>query len=294
MHTLFVREHNRLAGEIKARFCSATDTEIYQLARKLVGATLQIITYREFLPALVGSAAPGIDSIFDSNVDPSISNEFSTVAYRVGHTMLSPQVQFRDENGLAVMNAVPLRDVFFNPGFFDNAAINVDYVIGGQIAQECQEIDVQIIDEVRDHLFADGCLDLASLNIQRGRDHGILGYNSLRKELGLGEVVDFSDITSNTGLQQKLQSVYASVDEVDAWIGGLCEDHAHGVVGELFETIIVDQFERLRDGDKYWFMNDPDVQDPRLNGFWRMQEVSLQRVIQDNTIHTGAANVFFV
>lgn len=62
MHTLWVREHNRLAGLVKGAFCGADDEEIYQLTRKLVGASLQKITYNEFLPELLGSAAPGESS----------------------------------------------------------------------------------------------------------------------------------------------------------------------------------------------------------------------------------------
>ena len=259
-----------------------------------MGATIQIITYKEFLPALVGSAAPGLENRFTTDVDPSISNEFSTVAFRVGHTMLSPNMKFRDGSGNPTMDDTPLRNLFFKPGFFDNAAINVDYVIGGQMAQECQEVDHQIIDEVRDFLFDDGCLDLVSLNIQRGRDHGIMTYNGVRQTMHLSTASDFSDITSDPALQDKLRQAYGSVENVDAWIGGLCEGHARGIVGELFESIIVDQFTRLRDGDKFWFMNDPDVQDPRLNGFWRWQHVSLDKVIQDNTIHKDANNVFYV
>ena len=35
--------------------------------------------------------------------------------------------------------------------------------------------------------------------------------------------------------------------------GGLLE--SHGDPGPLFSTIVLDQFVRLRDGDRYWFEN---------------------------------------
>ena len=52
----------------------------------LVGAELQQITYREFLPVVLGSSALGnlanTETTYDQNVDPSILNEFATIAFR--------------------------------------------------------------------------------------------------------------------------------------------------------------------------------------------------------------------
>merc|ERR1712137_1005002 len=108
--------------------------------------------------------------------------------------------------------------------------------------QVCQEVDAQIVDDVRLTLFDDGCLDLAALNIQRGRDHGIPPYNDVREAMGLSRAQSFADVTSNGDLQQKLEAAYSSVDAVDAWVGGLAENVDSGAVGELFGEIIADQF----------------------------------------------------
>lgn len=78
MHTLFVREHNRLADRINTAYPGTSDDDVYQLARKLVTAEIQKITYGEFLPALMGSNAPVINCntwLYDDTVDPSIANE---------------------------------------------------------------------------------------------------------------------------------------------------------------------------------------------------------------------------
>jgi hypothetical protein len=152
----------------------------------------------------------------------------------------------------------------------------VDDLLLGLASQEAQEIDVQVIDDVRNFLFGQpgaGGFDLVSLNIQRRRDHGIPSYTEVREELGLDPITNFSDITSDLEVQADLETVYGTVDQVDLWVGGLAEDHVNGaLVGETFQVILLDQFSRLRDGDRFYYENDqllsvlaPDVDDTTLS-----------------------------
>jgi hypothetical protein len=78
VHTLMMREHNRLAEQIAIVNPSWDDEAIYQRARKLVGAEIQVITFNEFLPALLGDAAPSITGTYDANSSAAILSEFST------------------------------------------------------------------------------------------------------------------------------------------------------------------------------------------------------------------------
>src|SRR5690606_5728742 len=82
MHTLFVREHNFLANKIRKKHPLYSGKQIYQLARALVGAEMQKITYSEFLPVLLGSHALRPYRGYKKSVNPSIANVFSTAAYR--------------------------------------------------------------------------------------------------------------------------------------------------------------------------------------------------------------------
>ena len=144
---------------------------------------------------------------------------------------------------------------------------------------------------MRNFLFGppgSGGFDLASLNIQRGRDHGLPSYNTVRDELGLGRVNSFSDISSDTDVQQKLQDAYNNVDEIDLWVGGLAEDLIPGShLGELFTEIIVMQFEALRDGDRFWYeltlSGDElvDLENTRLSDIIR-RNTDIGDEIQDN------------
>ena len=99
MHTLWVREHNRLAKQIRRDNPGMSGNEIYQRARAKVGALMQAITYNEFLPVLLGDGAIAPYRGFDPRADGSVAQEFSTAAYRFGHSMVSPRILRLKRNG---------------------------------------------------------------------------------------------------------------------------------------------------------------------------------------------------
>ena len=93
-HTLFVREHNRLAKLIKSKNLLWDDEKIYQNARRILIAEHQSIVYGEFHVAVLGEnnvenitlSAEG--SIYNKYISPSITNEFATASYRFGHSII--------------------------------------------------------------------------------------------------------------------------------------------------------------------------------------------------------------
>jgi hypothetical protein len=194
---------------------------------------------------------------------------------------------------------LPLRDAFFNPSFFTDDKGHLEDLLRGMASQQAQEIDTLLVDDVRNFLFGPpgaGGLDLASLNIQRGRDHGLPDYNVLRVAYGLEPAQQFSDISSDPAIQAGLTAVYGSVDNIDGWVGGLAEDHIAGAsVGELVHTVLADQFARLRDGDRFFYLNDPDLSDLAITDVIDLNSVTLAEVIRLNTKINGIQdNVFFV
>ncbi|WP_419921799.1 peroxidase family protein [Candidatus Poriferisodalis sp.] len=256
MHTLFVREHNRLAGIIATQNPDLSGDEIYELARKIVGAQIQNITFSEFLPLLLGPDAFDTYSGYDADVDATIASEFSAAAYRVGHTLLSPKLNLLDADGTS--EKISLASSFFSPSFYNGHGISE--VLRGFAAQGAQEVDALVINEVRNFLQREPhgiAFDLVALNLQRGRDHGIGDYNTVRSAYGLTPVESFADISSDPDVQQALEDAYGDVDDLDLWPAALAEDHVSGAaVGETLRAVISDQFRRLRDGDRFWFEND--------------------------------------
>jgi peroxidase len=282
MHTLFMREHNRLAGLIRESEPDLDGDEIYERARAIVGAEEQVITYREFLPVLLGPDALAPYAGYRPEVNAGIDNVFSTACYRVGHTLLSPILRRLGDDGATIPQGnLALRDAFFAPSHIVDEG-GIDPLLRGLASQEAQEIDMLVVDDVRNFLFGEpgaGGFDLASLNIQRGRDHGLPDYNSVRVAYGLPPAASFADVTSTPGIQEKLATLYGSVDDIDVWIGGLAEDHVPGaMVGELVFTVLKNQFERLRDGDRFWYQN--AFSDRTIAA---LEDVTLADVIRDNT-----------
>lgn len=292
MHTLWVREHNFWAERLATEDPSLSDEQLYQQAKAIVTGELQAITFNEFLPALLGENAISEYAGYQSSVNPGIANVFSTSAYRFGHSMLPTELlRLNNDGTIADEGNLPLQNAFFAIG--EITGNGIESLLLGATEQLANEIDTQVVDDIRNFLFGPpgaGGFDLASLNIQRGRDHGLADYNDVREAYGLDRVTDFSEITSDTELAAKLQQLYGTVDNIDAWVGGLAEDHVPGSsLGELNHTIIADQFQRLRDGDRFWYQNVFSGRQLRM-----IENTSLADVIQRNTDIEGLRdNLFF-
>lgn len=263
MHTLFVREHNYQADRIAAaRGLDPVDDdeEIYQEARRIVVAEIQAITYREFLPALLGRMALRRYRGYDSSVDPSLTATFSTAAYRLGHTLLSPELQRLQADGTSVPEGpLALRDAFFGSTPGELETYGLEPFLRGLAHQHTQQLDRFVIDEVRSFLFEIPIpgmrgLDLISLNLQRGRDMGLGDFNTIRQDHGLAPIASFAELTSDPALQTALAGLYASVDDIDPFVGFLLEDDLpRRMMGPTLFRVLVDQFQRSRDGDPFWY-----------------------------------------
>ncbi len=281
MHTLFVREHNRWVDVLAAEQPELDGDQLYLAARALVAAQMQKITYEEFLPALLGRRPLAKYKGYRAEVDARILNEFSTAAFRLGHSMLSPTLLRLDEQMQEVAAGhLPLRNGFFAPQEIIDHGI--ESLLRGLSQQICQNVDSFVIDDVRNFLFGNpgqGGFDLVSLNIQRGRDHGLPGYNAARVGFGLAPAASFADISSNPVVVERLQNAYAEVDDVDFWVGGLAEDTLEeGLIGELFAAVVIRQFTALRDGDRYWYQRTLSRADRQ-----RIKHMRLADIIRLNT-----------
>jgi len=309
-HALFVREHNRLADVIASQNPTFNDEQIFQWARKIVGAQIQKITYEEFLPAVMGQdevnptfAAPPdpMNFVYNPAIDASITNSFTTAFFRFGHSMQSPKMLLIDNNDV-VRDSLSLRDSFFNPELVINDPTVVDFAMKGLASQVAQENDAMFVDDIRDFLFGPpgaGGVDLASLDIQRGRDNGLISYNIFRVKYGLSPLVDnnndFAELTSDPQLQAALKKHYGDINRVEAIVGAIAEDHVPGSsLGEMVRQSLFEQFNRLRDGDRFFYTGDDDLKSRVVTSAIDLDGRTLASLIRDNTtISNIQENVFF-
>ncbi|KAJ6655748.1 hypothetical protein lerEdw1_004801 [Lerista edwardsae] len=293
MHTLFLREHNRLATELKRLNPHLDGETIFQEARKIIGAMMQIFTFRDYLPLLLGSAASPAGRWnryrgYNESVDPRIASVF-TNAFRMGHAQVRNFV-FRLDNRFRLQSQTPLQQEFFATWRFIQAG-GIDPLLRGMMTKPAKLVKQNqlVVEAIRDHLFEQVTpnktgLDLPSLNMQRGRDHGLPGYNDWRRFCGLSQPRnehELAKVLNNPQLAKKFIQLYGTPDNIDVWIGGLTEPLVHnGRVGPLFSCIFRTQFQNIRDGDRFWWEN-PGVFTPEQRQ--ALRSVSLSRLICDNT-----------
>jgi len=273
VHTTFMREHNRIATALKNLNKLWTDEKIFQEARRINTALYQHIIYNEWLPLVIGNndlkpRTTGYFNGYDSSVDPNLSNEFATAAFRFGHTLIRDQLDRYNTLYQNVGSDVDLSSIIFDT----TEAYNTEFGLGGMeaifmglLAQPTSKFDSSIVDTLQNHLFefSDGvdiiAVDLAATNINRGRDHGIPGYYKYREICGsrIRKWEDLSDVMTTENIA-KLRTVYASFRDIDLFVGGLHETPViNGVVGPTFACIIKKTFGDLKKGDRFYYENGP-------------------------------------
>jgi len=294
MHVLWVREHNRLAELIQERHKDWQDEDVYQRARKLVSAQIQSITYNEFLPAM-SVEMPSYNG-YDSTIQPTMTNGFATLAFRMGHSQISnTSYQLQEDREPIPGGNMALHETLFSINNLDENE-GIDPILRGLAWNIEPDTDTRVIDGLRNMMFGRpgaGGQDMCAIDIQRGRDHGIPDYNTYRNSslIDLPSAVNWSDITSDLELQRQLASVYNTPDQMDALIGMLAEDREKGKeVGPSLEAILSDQFHRLRVSDPLFYLADSELAGVRES----ISDTRLADVILRNTnIRIIQCDVFF-
>jgi Animal haem peroxidase len=229
IHTLFAREHNRLVGRLPNSLPAETR---FQIARRLVGAEEQYITYEEFLPALGIKLRPYRG--YRRSVNSSLANEFAVVGYRA-HSMVNGNfdatepagtwseakltsfahtgITVKAHDGLVTLS-IPLAVAYGNPDLLEQVGLGP--MLESLGAERQYRNDEQIDDSLRSVLFQTPkpdtpdpsvcgrpvdphcfsfVLDLGATDLQRARDHGMPAYNAMRAAYGLTPKATFEDIT---------------------------------------------------------------------------------------------------
>ena len=292
MHTVWVREHNRIANQLHEINPHWGSNKIFLVTREIVSAELQKITYGEYLPAVLGNRFLELIEDYsivgyDDRINPTIPNAFATAAYRFGHSQIKPFFDRLDENYEPLpIGQLDLVDAFFDTSKYAESG-GTDPILRGLVSKQARKTDEFLNGVLTNQLFAANSsvpgLDLASLNIQRGRDHGLPPYLTWKRwaqeECGISS--DFNNELTKIYLLQ----TYGSLETVDLFVGGLAEEPLEGgLVGAAFACIFSRTFVNLRNGDRF-FYNNSDAATALFTAAQReeIEKVSLSRIICDNS-----------
>uniref|UniRef100_A0A4X1VH22 NAD(P)H oxidase (H2O2-forming) n=1 Tax=Sus scrofa TaxID=9823 RepID=A0A4X1VH22_PIG len=308
---LWFRYHNLCAQKLAREHPLWGDEELFQHARKRVIATYQSITMYEWLPSFLRKM-PQEYTGYRPFLDPSISPEFLAASEQFFSTMVPPGVYMRNASchfqGVINRNSSVSRALRVCNSYWSREhpnlqrAEDVDALLLGMASQIAEREDHMVVEDVQD--FWPGPLKFSRTDhlascLQRGRDLGLPSYTKARARLGLPPVTRWQDInpalSRSDGIVLEATAALYNQDlsRLELLPGGLLE--SYGDPGPLFSTIVLDQFVRLRDGDRYWFEN-------TKNGLFSEKEIaeirntSLRDVLVAVTNMTPGAlqpNVFF-
>ncbi|XP_071089130.1 salivary peroxidase/catechol oxidase-like [Haliotis cracherodii] len=301
MHTIFMREHNRIAKKLKALNCHWSDEITFQEARKIVGAIIQKITYDEYLPIIMGQQAmtkynlpigsgSTYANVYSTTTDASIRNAFATAAFRMGHSMIHSHLASYSSS-YSYLGQDQLSRIFGKTNLILNANNRkVGHYCRGLVKDGVQNAEHKLTQDVTDKLFADSkgnSLDLAALNIQRGRDHGLPSYTKWRKYCDVPTATSFDGLacTTHTATTANLlKKVYKHIDDIDLFPGALSEKPVPGgLLGPTFTCLLGKQFQALKEGDRFWFEENNAYVEFTPNQLNEIRKASLSRVVCDNT-----------
>ncbi|MCL4126202.1 UNVERIFIED_CONTAM: hypothetical protein GTU68_019581 [Idotea baltica] len=302
-----MREHNRLAIELHKINPHWDDEKLYQEARHIVAAQIQHITYNEYLPMILGKEVMqkfglilekhGYFDGYDPKIDATMSADFTTSAFRFGHSLLPSTIE-RWSPGHKYIASQRLSEMLRQPYDLYKGGW-CDQFMMGLCNQVAQAMDDAVTQEVTNHLFQEPKkkfgMDLAALNMQRGREHGVPSYNEFRHFCGLHPIRSWHELegvmTNKT--VKRYVDLYRHPDDIDLWSGGVTERPLPGaMVGPTFACLIGITFKELRYGDRFWYENKGYPSDFSPGQLEEIRKIKLSRVICDNSDDIKTVQVY--
>ncbi|XP_050677757.1 peroxidase-like [Leptidea sinapis] len=297
LHTILLREHNRIADILSSLNPLWSDEKLFQEARRIVIAEIQHITYQEWLPFNFGenyiryyriSPTSFYSRDYSEDVNPGVINGFGAGAFRYLHTMVPDSLMSCPADYQAAY-LYKLSDHYFNPSLVETSDESFDDLVRGFVTQQAGESDPHCTGEITNLLFKSHNkwgLDLIAMDIQRGRDHGIASYNDYREICGLRRATSFQDLCNEISQDRinALSNLYESVDDIDLLVGGAMETDIHGsILGHTLQCIVAEQFYRTRTGDRFFYDNSEMPHSFTPEQLAEIKKSSMARLLCDNT-----------
>jgi len=226
MSTLFLREHNRLAGELKARNPSWDDERLFQTARNINIVLLLKIVIEDY----INHISPIGADIF--RVDPGFPEDEPW--YRTNWIALEFDLLYR-WHGLVTDNMRIDGTDYGQRDFRFNNKILTDHGLGTVLESGSRQSAGRISLQNTPTFL----LEAEYHAIKMGRDFRLRGFNEYRVRFGLDPLDDFDELTGDPVLADRLLQLYGDIDNVEFFIGLFAEDPDGGALfGELMTTMV--------------------------------------------------------
>ncbi len=230
MNTLFLREHNRLAGRIAAAEPGWDDDRVFETARNTLIVLFIKLVVEEYINHITPlpftlRADPGVAWTAPWNRANWITTEFSLL-YR-WHALVPDRIEWGGETH-------PLAALFMNNQPLLRAGLRASALsLGAQRACELGPMNT-----------SDALLAIEKASVEQGRFCGLAPYADYRDYVRLPRPQSFADISSRPEVQARLQALYGAPEAVEFFPGLFCEDRATDspLPGLILRMVAVDAF----------------------------------------------------
>ncbi|KAH8382233.1 hypothetical protein KR009_002509, partial [Drosophila setifemur] len=271
IYTIFMRNHNRLATELKKANLRWSDEKIFQAAKAVNVDTYRRVVMEEWLPEVLGQqlAAEVLSKNTAQNRESpkEISNEFGVAAIRFYFSMLPNELRSQANDidparinvyviflihyfsgALPTTNVFELRNEIYKP-HLQYTAQKLNEILDSLLHQRAMKMDSAYAGDVVWHKNTKPThADILAFDIQRGRDHGLQPYYKYLEVCSnirsVNDWTDFENLIPKENLD-KLKNIYSRWTDVDLIVGGISERTVNGSVGPTFSCILSEQFRNV-------------------------------------------------
>jgi peroxidase len=272
MYILFIREHNRIATELRKQNAHWSDGTLYEESRRILIAIYQNMVYGEFLPILIGDKkmkefqlkplTSGHGYFYNDKLYPNIYNEFATAAFQLQNfiaEIVNVDADITTDEFLTLDQLLWRQYLTYQylEQFLEvlvkERSLGGNFYMSRSLQSKFKESPLIPVDKFG---------SLSALIVQQGRDHALDSYTQyeLLASGGGNVATSFDDLKMDAAIQDAFESIYNDVTDIDLWMGLLAERRiVNAQVGKTQAFILGKQFQLLKFGDRFYYENGEDI-----------------------------------
>ncbi|KOB76072.1 Oxidase/peroxidase [Operophtera brumata] len=221
---------------------------------------------------------------YDEDVSPQVYAEYE-IAIRFFHTLLDGRVKLYTESH-HYKGEFSHSETLYRQGLIEENK-NFEEINRGTFFQSSAKIDDIQDPEISENFFGDlqKAHDLAAIDIQRGRDMGLRGYNDYRYLCGIKAVKQFDDLLDVMDAEkvEALRHLYDKVDDIDLLAGIMSENFIQGAyVGPTLYCIMTKQLQIFKYSDRFWYERGDQFHSFSLGQLHEIRKTNMARLACDN------------